>query len=61
MYDVRKPLPARPGDNQKINFEYKKNGTCSIFAFGEPHGGKHHVSVHEHCATIGWAMEIKYL
>lgn len=59
--DVRQPLPVRPGDNQKIDSEYKRNGTCSIFAFVEPLGGNHHVSVHEHRTAIDWAMEIKYL
>ena len=39
--DVREPLPARPGDDQKIDSEYKRNGTCSIFAIVEPLGGKH--------------------
>ena len=53
--------PMRPGDNQKIDSEYKRNGTCSIFAFVEPLGGKHHVSVHEHRTAIDWAIEIKYL
>ena len=59
--DVREPLPMRPGDDQKIDSEYKRNGTCSIFAFVEPLGGKHHVSVHEHRTAIDWAHEIKYL
>ena len=34
--DAREPLPMRPGDNQKIDSEYVRNGTCSIFAFVEP-------------------------
>ena len=59
--DVREPLPMRSGDDQKIDSEYKRNGTCSIFAFVEPLGGKHHVSVHEHRTAIDWAHEIKYL
>ena len=59
--DVRQPLPVRPGDNQKTDSEYKRNGICSIFAFVEPLGGRHHVSVHEHRTAIDWAMEIKYL
>ena len=58
---VRQPLPVRPGDNQKTDSEYKRNGTCSIFAFVEPLGGRHHVSVHEHRTAIDWAMGIKYL
>ncbi len=36
--DARKPLPMRPGDNQKTDSEYVRNGTCSIFAFVEPLG-----------------------
>lgn len=59
--DVREPLPVRPGNNQKIDSEYKRNGTCSIFAFVEPLGGKHHVSIHEYRTAIDWAHEIKYL
>ncbi len=59
--DVREPLPARPGDDQKTDSEYMRNGTCSIFAFVEPLGGKHHVSVHEHRTAVDWATEIKYL
>ena len=51
----------RPGDDQKIDSEYVRNGTCSIFAFIEPLGGKHHVSVREHRTATDWAEEIKYL
>ena len=59
--DARETLSMRPGDDKKIDSEYIRNGTCSIFAFIEPLGGKHHVSVHEHRKATDWAMEIKYL
>ena len=59
--DVREPLPMRPGDDRKTDSEYKRNGTCSIFAFVEPLGGKHHASVHEHRTAVDRAHEIKYL
>ncbi len=59
--EARQPLPMRPGDHQKIDSEYVRNGTCSIFAFIEPLGGKHHVSVREHRTATNWAEEIKYL
>lgn len=59
--DARKPLPMRPGDDQKTDPEYKRNGTCSIFAFVEPLGGRHHVSVHGHRTAVDWAHEIRYL
>ena len=59
--DAREPLPMRPGSNQKIDSEYVRNGTCSIFAFVEPLGGRHHVSVHARRTAVDWAHEIKYL
>ena len=59
--EVREPLAMRPGDNKKIDSEYVRNGTCSIFAFVEPLGGCHHVSVREHRTAVDWAEEIKYL
>lgn len=39
----------------------ENHGTCSIFAFVEPLGGCHHVSVREHRTAVDWAEEIKYL
>ncbi|MFR6291005.1 MAG: IS630 family transposase [Peptococcaceae bacterium] len=59
--EVREPLPMKPGNDRKTDSEYIRNGTCSIFAFIEPLGGKHHVSVHEHRTAVDWAAEIKYL
>lgn len=53
--------PMRPGDGQKVDSEYIRNGTCSIFAFIEPLAGRHHISVREHRTAADWAEEIKYL
>ena len=59
--EIREPLPMRPGDTQKTDFEYIRNGTCSIFIFNEPLGGVRHVSVRERRTAVDWAEEIKYL
>ena len=59
--EVREPLPMRPGDTRKVDSEYIRNGTCSIFAFVEPLGGIRHVSVREHRTAVDWAEEIRYL
>ena len=59
--EARTSWAMRPGDNKKVDSEYVRNGTCSIFAFIEPLGGKHHVSVREHRTAVDWAEEIKYL
>lgn len=59
--NARAPLPMRPGDIRKEDAEYIRNGTCSIFAFIEPLGGQHHISVQKHRTAADWAKEIKYL
>lgn len=59
--EARESWAMRPGDNQKVDSEYVRNGTCSIFAFAEPLGDRHHVSVREHRTAADWAEEIKYL
>lgn len=59
--ESRESWAMRPGDNKKIDSEYVRNGTCSIFAFIEALAGRHHVSVREHRTAIDWAEEIKYL
>ena len=59
--EVRGPLSMRPGDNLKIDSEYKRNGTCSIFVFTEPLAGLRHVSAREHRAAKDWAEEVRYL
>ena len=59
--EAREPLPMGPEDTQKIDSEYVRNGTCSIFVFVEPLGGVRHVSVREHRTAVDWAEEIRYL
>ena len=61
LEEARGSLPMRPGDAQKINPEYVRNGICSIFVFVEPLGGVRHVSVREHRTAVDWAEEIRYL
>ena len=59
--EAKEPLPMRPRDTQKLDSEYVRNGTCSIFVFVESLGGVRHVSVREHRTATDWAEEIRYL
>ena len=59
--EVREPLPMRPGAVEKIDAEYKRNGTCSIFVVVEPLTGHQHISVRERRTALDWAEEIRYL
>ena len=59
--DSRKPLPMRPGDVSKIDSEYVRNGTVSIFCFVQPHTGRIEHSVEPTRTAVDWAEKIKYL
>lgn len=59
--ETREPLAARPGDIEKLDAEYERRGTCSIFVFTETLAGWRHVSVREHRTKLDWAEEIRYL
>lgn len=59
--EARDSWAMRPGDDKKVDSEYVRNGTCSIFAFVEALAGRHHVSVREHRTADDWAEEIKYM
>lgn len=61
LCEVRKSLPMRPGAVEKIDAEYKRNGTYSIFAIVEPLTGHQHISVWERRTALDWAEEIQYL
>ena len=50
--ESREPLPMISGRDRKTDSEYVRNGTVSIFAFVEPLGGVHHVSVREHRTAV---------
>lgn len=52
LAEAREPLPMIPGNDRKTDSEYVRNGTVSIFAFVEPLGGVHHVSVREHRPAV---------
>lgn len=59
--EAREPLPMRPGDIKKVDSEYKRNGTVSIFCFIKPHTGEIRHSVEETRTAVDFAEKLKYL
>jgi hypothetical protein len=45
--EVRGPLPAHPGNPQRYDYQYQRNGTCNLFMFFAPKEGWRHVEVTE--------------
>jgi DDE superfamily endonuclease len=58
---VLAPLPVQPGNIQKIDAEYKREGNCSIFVFAQPLADYRHVSVRKTRTMLDWAEEIDSL
>ena len=45
--DVLVPLPMKPGQPQREDYEYKRNGVCTVFMAFEPHTGFRIVEVRQ--------------
>jgi len=58
---VRDPLPAKPDSIEKVDSEYKREGTCSIFIFTEPLGGWREADALPHRTKVDWAHKVKWL
>ena len=58
---VHEPLAMGYGKILREDFEYMRNGTCSIFIFTEPLGGWRHAEAFPRRTKIDWANRIKWL
>ena len=59
--EVRAPLPGQPGEPEKYDFEYERNGVSNRFMFLEPLTGKRYGNVTEQRTAVDWAHQIKEL
>jgi len=58
---VRVPLPAQPGSTEKVDNEYERKGTCSIFIFTEPLVGWREAEALPRRTKVDWAHKVKWL
>ena len=56
---VRAPIPAGPGHDMRIDSEYVRCGTCSIFCWVEPLAGWRRVDAQPRRTKIDWAGQVK--
>ncbi len=54
--ETRTPIPAKPGQLAKYDYEYSRKGTCNIFMASEPLIGKRIVRVTTTRKRRDWAM-----
>jgi hypothetical protein len=58
---VDPPLPARPGDVAREDYEYTRAGTANVFLAVEPLAGRRHLAVTERRARADFAGQMKRL
>ena len=59
--DVRPPEPMKPGQPERVDYEYERLGTANLFFFVEPLTGWRHVEMTEHRTKIDYAHCIRWL
>ena len=59
--EVRQPLPPQPGQPQRIDYEYHRNGTCNLFTYFQPLAGWRHVEVTDRRTKQDFAYCMKSL
>ena len=58
---TKTPIVAEPGRLERIDYEYKRNGTRNLFMFCEPKGGWRHVEVTERRTALDFAHQMRWL
>lgn len=56
--EVRMPYPATAQHGQRVDYEYERAGTATIFMFTEPLAGWREVRVRPHRTKVDWAEEM---
>ena len=54
--ETRLPLPSRPGDVEKYDYEYERNGVSNLFMVSAPLIGWRHVDVTDRHTCHDWSL-----
>ncbi len=59
--EVRAPIVMEPGQAQRVDNEYVRQGTCALFMLFEPLAGKRAVLVRERRTSVDFAQAVQHL
>jgi DDE superfamily endonuclease len=59
--EVAEPIPAAPGQPERIDYEYTRNGTANLFMVSEPLTGWRHVEVTDRRTAVDFALLVRDL
>jgi hypothetical protein len=58
LKETRVPIAATPKHGRRVDYEYERNGTASIFMFAEPLSGFRQATARLRRTTTDWASEV---
>lgn len=61
LQETRAPIPATKEHPRRVDYEYERAGTASVFLFCEPLAGWRSVSIRERRTKVDWASEVAEL
>jgi len=53
-------IPATPGQPEKVDYEYERNGVANVFMISEPFAGKRETIVNETRTAVDFAHVLKF-
>lgn len=59
--EARRPIPAAPGRPARVDYEYVREGTCTVWMFVEPLAGWRDVRVTATKTAVDWAHQVRRL
>ena len=59
--EIRKPMATRPGEVERCDYEYVRNGTANLFMVVEPLRGWRNVNVTTRRTKMDFAIQVKEL
>lgn len=59
--ETRTPLPAEPGQPERVDYEYERQGTANLFMAVEPLTGQRHVTVTDRRTAVDFPQVVKAL
>jgi transposase len=54
--ETREPVPAAPGQPERYDYEYRRNGTANLFVFLDAHQSWRHVKITDHRTARDFAL-----
>jgi hypothetical protein len=58
LKETRVPIPASKTHGERVDYEYERNGTASIFMFAEPLSGFRRAAARPQRTKADWAIEV---